>query len=292
MSAAIKRIGAEAIAAKGRWQASKWLVWRRVSQLFFLTLFIAGPWFGWWIVKGSLASSLTLDVLPLTDPYVLLQSLAARHVPEATAIVGALIVLGVYLLVGGRVYCSWVCPVNIVTDAAQWSRRRLGLGLGARLRRDTRYVILGATLLVSFITGVVAWELVNPVTLLHRGIVFGMGIGWTVIAAIFIFDLLVANHGWCGHLCPMGAFYSLLGQVSPLRVAALRRDQCNDCMDCIAVCPEPHVIPPALKGESRNLGPVITSGACTNCGRCIDVCSKDVFEFGTRYFSNKLEAAT
>jgi ferredoxin-type protein NapH len=200
-------------------------------------------------------------------------------------------VLGAYLLVGGRVYCSWVCPVNIVTDAAQWLRRRLGLGLGARLRRETRYGILAATLVVSLITGVVAWELVNPVSLLHRGLLFGMGLGWTVIAAIFVFDLLVANHGWCGHLCPVGAFYGLLGQASPLRVVARRRAQCNDCLDCIAVCPEPQVIPPALKGERRSLGPVITAGACTNCGRCIDVCSKDVFEFGTR-FSNKLEAVT
>ncbi len=292
MTPAARRIGAEAIAAKGRWQASKWLVLRRASQLLFLALFVSGPWFGWWIVKGNLSSSLTLDTLPLTDPYLLLQSVAARHVPETTALIGALIIVAVYVLVGGRVYCSWVCPVNMVTDAAQWLRRSLGLGLGARVRRETRYGILAATLAVSLITGVVAWELVNPVSLLHRGLLFGMGLGWIVIAAIFVFDLLVANHGWCGHLCPVGAFYGLLGQVSPLRVVACRRAQCNDCLDCIAVCPEPQVIPPALKGERRNLGPVITAGACTNCGRCIDVCSKEVFEFGTRYLSKKLEAAT
>lgn len=291
MSTAAQRIGAEAIAAKGRWQASKWLVWRRGSQLFFLALFLVGPWLGWWIVKGSLSSSLTLDVLPLTDPYMLLQSVAARHVPESSALVGALLVVAVYVLIGGRVYCSWVCPVNLVTDAAQWLRRRFGLGLGARLRRETRYGILAATLAVSLITGVVAWELVNPVSLLHRGLLFGMGLGWTAIAAIFVFDLLVVNHGWCGHLCPVGAFYGLLGQASPLRVVARRRAQCNDCLDCFAVCPEPQVIPPALKGKRRGLGPVIKAGACTNCGRCIDVCSKNVFEFGTR-FSNKLEAAT
>jgi ferredoxin-type protein NapH len=291
MSTAARRIGAEAIAAKGRWQASKWLVLRRASQLLLLALFVAGPWFGWWIVKGSLSSSLTLDVLPLTDPYMLLQSVAARHVPESTALIGALIIVAVYVLVGGRVYCSWVCPVNLVTDAAQWLRRSLGLGLGARVRRETRYGILVATLVVSLITGVVAWELVNPVSLLHRGLLFGMGLGWIAIAAIFFFDLLVANDGWCGHLCPVGAFYGLLGQASPLRVVARRRAQCNDCLDCIAVCPEPQVIPPALKGARRGLGPVITSGACTNCGRCIDVCSKDVFEFGTR-LSNKLEALT
>ena len=30
-------------------------------------------------------------------------------------------------------------------------------------------------------------------------------------------------------------------------------------------------------------GPVILAPNCTNCGRCIDVCSKDVFAFGTRF---------
>jgi ferredoxin-type protein NapH len=34
-------------------------------------------------------------------------------------------------------------------------------------------------------------------------------------------------------------------------------------------------------------GPVILAANCTNCGRCIDVCSKDVFAFGTR-FGNKV----
>jgi ferredoxin-type protein NapH len=290
-AAVMKRPGVEAIAVKGWLRAWKWLLIRRIAQLGFLALFLAGPWFGWWIVKGTLSSSVTLGILPLTDPYVLLQSLTARHWPELTAIVGALIVLGAYLLVGGRMYCSWVCPMNLVTDAAAWLRRRLGLGAGAHLKRETRYAILAASLAVSALTGVVAWELVNPVTILHRGLLFGIGLGWIVIAAIFLFDLLIARLGWCGHLCPVGAFYGLIGHVSPLRVVARRRSQCNDCMDCMNVCPEPQVITPALKGERKGLGPVITDGACTNCGRCIDVCSKDVFEFGTR-FGNKPEAAS
>jgi ferredoxin-type protein NapH len=28
---------------------------------------------------------------------------------------------------------------------------------------------------------------------------------------------------------------------------------------------------------------VILEANCTNCGRCIDVCSKNVFAFGTRF---------
>ncbi len=290
MSTALKRVGAEAVATKGLWRATQWLVLRRAMQLGLLLLFLPGPWFGWWVVQGSLASSLTLGVLPLTDPYVLLQSLATRHWPENTALIGAIIVLIAYILVGGRVYCSWVCPVNLVTDAAHWLHRRIGLGIGAPLRRGTRHAILVATLIVSALTGVLAWELVNPVTILHRGLLFGLGLGGIVIAAIFLFDLLIARHGWCGHLCPVGAFYGLLGHFSPLRVVARRRRECNDCLDCLNVCPEPQVIPPALKGEKRHVGPVISAGACTNCGRCIDICSKDVFEFGTR-FGNKLETA-
>ncbi|WP_246260835.1 hypothetical protein [Candidatus Ruthia endofausta] len=42
----------------------------RSSQIGILLLFLLGPWFDVWIVKGNLSSSLTLNVVPLTDPYV------------------------------------------------------------------------------------------------------------------------------------------------------------------------------------------------------------------------------
>ena len=300
-------IGADAIAAKGWLGAHRWLLLRRLVQVCVLLLFMAGPWFGlkWagqWIVKGNLASSLTLDVLPLTDPYLVLQSLAARHWPtEGKVWLGAAIVLVFYALIGGRVFCSWVCPVNMVTDAAAWLRERLGLKGGARLARATRYWVLAMTLIVAFATGSIAWELVNPVSIMHRGIIFGMdlvgapasltgalravvlgtGAMLAIILALFLFDLFVVPRGWCGHLCPVGAFYGLIGRYSLLRISAVRRAACNDCADCYAVCPEPIIIKPALKGVD-GAGPVITSANCTNCGRCIDVCAKDVFEFGGR----------
>jgi ferredoxin-type protein NapH len=54
-------------------------------------------------------------------------------------------------------------------------------------------------------------------------------------------------------------------------------------MDCYAVCPEPQVIAPALKGAAKGIGPIIQSSNCTNCGRCVDVCSVDVFSFASRF---------
>ena len=278
-----KRPGADAMQARGWLAAHRWLLARRTVQLGILALFLAGPVAGWWLVKGNLNFSLTLGALPLQDPYVLLQSLAAQHMPQITVLIGAAIVLVFYGLVAGRVYCSWVCPVNPVTDAAAWLRLRLGLTRSARLSPNTRHWLLAMTLGVAALTGTIAWELVNPVSIVHRGLIFGMGTAWAVVGAVFLFDLFVAERGWCGHLCPVGAFYGLLGRVAVLRVVAVRRAQCNDCADCYAVCPEPKVIKPALKGEREGRSPVILGAECTNCARCLDVCSKNVFAFGTRF---------
>ena len=278
-------IGTEAIRVKGWLAAHQWLLTRRATQFAVLALFLAGPWLGYWIVKGNLNYSLTLGVLPLADPYVLLQMLVAGHSPERNALIGAAVILIAYFVVGGRAYCAWVCPVNVVTDAAHWLRARLGVRGGAGISRSTRYWILAMTLALALITSTIAWELVNPVSMLHRGIIFGMGAGWIVIVAVFLLDLFVAERAWCGHLCPVGAFYSAVGRFSPLRIVAVRREQCSDCADCYAVCPEPLAIQPALKGADDGIGPVILSPHCTNCGRCIDVCSKNVFAFGVRFSS-------
>ena len=132
------RPGAEAIATNGWLRAHRYLILRRVSQLSILALFLLGPLAGIWIVKGNMASSLTLDVLPLTDPLVLLQVFVSGHLPESSALIGAAIVLVFYLLVGGRVYCSWVCPINIVTDVAEWLRRRLKIKNSANFSSSTR----------------------------------------------------------------------------------------------------------------------------------------------------------
>ncbi len=276
--------GANRTARLGWLKANQWLLLRRSTQLFILSLFLLGPLFGIWIVKGNLASSLTLDFLPLTDPYVLLQSLFAGHLMQTTAITGAIIVLLFYLLVGGRVYCSWVCPINIVTDIASWLRKKLAIrGQGMRFSIQTGYWIFAMTLIMAFITHSIIWELINPVSMFFRGMLYGMGYAWLIVLAVFLFDLFVSRRGWCTHLCPVGIFYGLLASKSVLRLTADNREQCNDCMDCFNVCPEPQVIKPALKKLTVDKSPLILSGRCTNCARCIDVCNQDVFSFTTRF---------
>lgn len=278
----IARPGAEAVQTKGWLGATKWLLLRRASQLGILALFLVGPWLGIWIVKGNLSSSLTLGVLPLTDPFLLAQSLVSGHLPYKEALLGGGIVLAFYLLLGGRLYCSWVCPVNLVTDAAAWLRRRLGLKGGKAPDPRLRYWLLAFVLVATALTGTLAWEWVNPVSMFHRGLIFGFGLAWGIVGGVFLYDLLIASRGWCSRICPMGAFYGLLGKTALLRVTADKRGACNDCMDCYVVCPEPQVIRPALKGVGQD-HPVILDQDCTTCGRCVDVCSKNVFRISTRF---------
>lgn len=303
MSTPLYTPGKDSVEQRGWLVTNKWLILRRLSQFGIVGLFLIGPitlWnlvrkaeearsmmpdntAGFWPVKGTLASSLTLDVLPLTDPFMALQALLAGFPLAQDAWIGAAIVVVAYLVFGGRSYCSWVCPINVVSDAAHWVRQKLGLKGGVRTSRKTRYWVMGMVLAVSAITGTIAWELINPITIAYRGILFGVGLTWTVVLAVFLYDLFVARRGWCSHLCPVGAAYSVIGLTSVLRVSAKKRSACNNCMDCFAVCPEAHVITPALRGAEKGVGPVILSPNCTNCGRCIDVCAPEVFNFTTRF---------
>lgn len=273
----------EGIAAKGLLSAHKWWLLRRASQIGALAVFMAGPMFGYWIVRGNFASSELLETVPFSDPFILLQSLFAGMEVATPALIGALIIIALYLIVGGRAYCGWICPVNIVTDFAFWLREKTGLTRDRKLDRSTRIYILLGTLAASLATGTIAWEFVNPVSTLQRGMISGIGFGWIIILAVFFLDLFVSRRAWCSHLCPVGAFYGLVGKGSLVRVAAKRREDCTNCAACFNVCPEPHIITPALRGSGTRL---ILSGDCLSCGACIDSCPVDVFSFTSRLSRN------
>lgn len=165
------------VAARGWWRSHKWWLLRRSSQVAAMAVFMLGPWLGLWLVRGNFASSVVLGVVPLSDPYILLQSTVAGHGLAPTALIGAGLILALYLVVGGRAYCAWVCPVNVVTDSAHWLREKTGLTRDRKLDRRTRLVVLAATLLAALLTGTIAWEFVNPVSMMQRGLITGVGLG-------------------------------------------------------------------------------------------------------------------
>lgn len=277
-----KYAGREARQKWGLWYANRFLFWRRLCQLSILAMFLSGPWFGFWILRGNYSASLLLDTLPLSDPVIVAESLAAGHLPNALALMGAVVIIGVYALLGSKVFCGWVCPLNVVTDCAAWLRRKLGIRQTAKLPRSLRYGVLVMILLGSAISGMLLWEWLNPVAALGRGLIYGFGATLWLVAAVFLFDLLIVEHGWCGHLCPIGASYGVIGAKGLIRVKVIDRAKCDNCMDCYNVCPEPQVLRAPLHGKKHD-SLLVLSKDCISCGRCIDVCAEKVFKFSTRF---------
>jgi len=261
----------------------KYLLLRRTTQITLMFLYFSANAYGWNILAGTFGTSFIFGTIPLADPYTTLQVLAAGFVLGTDVLLGAAIITLFYFVIGGRAFCAWVCPINMVTDLANWSRRKLKLDkeeVNYRfLKRSTRYWIMGVGLIVSAVVGIAAFEVFSPITIMQRGIVFGFGMGIAVIIAIFLFDLFGVKNGWCGHLCPLGASYSLIGKYSLIRVEH-NADTCTACMDCKTVCPESQVLHMVSK-ESIS----VTDGECTNCGRCVEVCNDDALEFSIRSYT-------
>ena len=244
--------GLEARQKLGWWRAYRFLILRRLSQLAIIAMFLSGPFWNVWILKGNYSASLLFDVIPLTDPLITAESLATGYLPEWSTILGALIIIAFYALVATKAFCSWVCPMNMVTDAAAWLRRKLGIRQSAKLPRGLRYAILAMILVGSAISGTLLWEWINPVAALGRVFVFGLGATLWLVAIVFFFDLLVVEHGWCGHLCPIGATYALIGRKALIKVNVVDRNRCDRCMDCYNVCPEPQVLRLPLHGKPED----------------------------------------
>jgi ferredoxin-type protein NapH len=224
--------------------------------------------------------------MPLADPYAVIQMTAAGALVGANVVIGAVIIALFYAILGGRAFCSFVCPVNIVTDGANFLRRILRFDEAERkvwISRNVRYWILALSLPLSFVLGVAAFEMISPIGILSRGLIYGIGLGASVIVGVFLFDLFAIKNGFCGHICPLGGFYSLLGRFSIFRV---KHDQqkCTLCMKCVNICPERQVL--SMVGKKSDF---VTNGECTNCGRCVEVCDDDALNFNLRAFKKAKE---
>ena len=261
----------------------RYLILRRIVQFTILLLYFGANAYGWKILVGNLSLSKIFNTIPLTDPYAFLQMLFAGAVISTDMIIGVIIVVLFYGIIGGRAYCSWVCPVNLITDLAAWVRRKTHHEkdnlVNAMKIKKFRYAFLIVMLIFSAIVGAAAFEFISPIGIFTRGIAFGMGFGWTWLLVIFIFDAFVLKNGWCGHICPVGAMYSIIGAKNLIRVFH-NKENCTNCGNCLTICPENQVLSPVINKRSD----FITGIECTNCGRCIEVCEDNALKFSIRNF--------
>ena len=168
----------------------RFLIARRITQISIMVLYIIANVYGINFLMGNLSSSLVLNTIPLSDPYAVMQMLFAGAALSFDILLGAFFITIFYMIVGGRAFCSWVCPVNMITDLANYLRRKFGFNQIQKKQpasRNIRYWVIAISFIISFFMGVAAFELISPISMVHRGIIFGLGFGWAAILIIFLF---------------------------------------------------------------------------------------------------------
>jgi len=190
---------------------------------------------------------------------------------------GLFILLGVIVvsLVFGKSFCSWLCPVGLLSETLGDLGDKI---FGRRLRlprwldyplRSIKYLLLGffaysifflmtAASLKAFLD--TPYNVVSDIKMYY----FFADISrfsLVVIAALFLFSIVVRNF-WCRYLCPYGA---LLGIVSLLSLHKIKRNvaSCTDCGLCAQVCPS------SIKVDKVK---TVISDECTACLSCVNVC--------------------
>jgi ferredoxin-type protein NapH len=253
--------------ANHTWRNRRWAVLLGINLLFTFSY-----WVDVQLLEGSLTASRLLG-FHLADVYSsLLVMLAEKHV-AVNLVIGATTLVLFWGLVGGRSFCSWVCPYHLVAEWAEMLHLRLAKTGRVRdhaIHRGVRVVFWLAFAALAFVTGHTLFLTLNPIGVLSRAVIYGpsLALGWVVL--LLVFEVLYARRAWCRYVCPIGLTYGVLGPAALIKVT-YDLEVCAHEGECRKVCEVSHVLDLTIKGRAEDakldVGP-----DCTRCGLCVDIC--------------------
>ena len=262
------------------YRLKRWLVVISIHLLFFLSFAIDIQ-----VLEGTLNGSRFLG-FHLIDVFSTLEVYLATYHLSINMIIGLATIVSVYLLIGGRTYCAWVCPYGLLSEIAEkWHNTLVTKKIikSREFNHNVRYLFWALFLILSFSSGYLVFETINVVGILSRFIAYGWSIALMWVVAILLIETFFSRRAWCKYICPIGTTYGLIGVVSATRVEW--NDNCDHCMVCHDVCFENQVLDltkakHAKENKEKGITHKYVSGAdCTLCGRCIDVCHEDALGF-------------
>jgi ferredoxin-type protein NapH len=267
---------------------NKWLRRRWTTLLVVNLLFTVSYYFDVQLLEGALTASRFVGFHMADLNSALQVMLAYKHV-VLNLVIGTVTIFILWLLLGGRTFCSWVCPYHLLSEWAE----KIHLWLVAKrliknrtFHRGVRSVFYIVFVLLTLLTGYTVFETISPTGIVSRALIYGPGLGLLWVAVLLLFEVFVSRRAWCRYVCPIGITYGVVGVFSPLRVK-YNIQGCHHEGDCRKACLVPHVLDITIKGRAADVN-MDVGADCTRCGMCIDICPTDSLKFEIKGLSKLL----
>lgn len=250
---------------------------RRGMQIFTLLFLIAVPILNKYGIDAIVGTLYSIDILGWTivDPAMLLQVVCLGELFPLVLLLGLLIPV-LLALVAGRLFCSWMCPYNLLAEMLYKLKKRIIPVKKRKVRNPSgnyRWISLFTVFGTITLTGLPLIVILSMPGLISARIASffsgeGPGLELGMISMLLVVDTFLMSRAWCKYLCPVGGLLGLVHNRYSLRVVTQART-CSHCYArkdhvCLQSCP--------LDLDPRQFKSLYPG--CFNCLDCVNTCQQ------------------
>jgi polyferredoxin len=270
---------------------------RRISQVFFFTLFV------WFCIVSTVGDKLwQLRGWPVNwflqlDPLVAIGTILTTH-SLYWPLLWALVVVCLTIILG-RFFCSWVCPfgsihhfVGFLGNRKKKAAQKIELNKYRKAQCVKYFVLIVFLFMAAFPSAGATLQtgLLDPIPLVTRSFnlvllpIADSSVNVTSVAGRFyesawlIFTIfltavllnLVIPRFYCRFICPLGALFGVIDRFAIWRIGK-NQNECVNCRLCEKSC----------EGGCEPADNIRIS-ECVLCFNCLDDCKHEVISYQTR----------